>query len=516
MVKMHRARRIDDRLLPPSAASSLLSYLLGMRTGRVLAAAGLLVVGVTTTVAVRTAQFTSRQRPAPPTPAIPIDDSAAAARLAHAVTFRTISYGDSAPPRDALLSLHAYLASTFPAIAGALTREVVDGYSLLYTWRGTDTALRPLICMAHLDVVPVEPATESRWQVPPFTGQIVDGFVWGRGSLDDKAGVLATLESVEYLVAHGVRPRRTVYLAFGHDEETSGHGAAAIAALLRSRGVVPEAVLDEGGFVTRGVIAGVGAPVALIGIAEKGYLSVALTADGPGGHSAAPPPETTVGVLSAAVARLEAHPFPVRLTSADRAFLEAVAPEMPLSRRVLLSNLWLFGPLVTRMLAVAPDGNALVRTTTAPTMFEGSVKDNVLPTHARAVVNFRILPGDSVAGVLAAVRRIVHDPRVHVEPYGPTQTAASPVASTTSAPYALLARAVREVIPDAVVAPYMIVGATDARRYRGLSPNVYGFLPVAVTEAELRGFHGTNERVAVTSYGTAIRIMIHFIQGMAQ
>jgi carboxypeptidase PM20D1 len=484
-----------------------------MRTGRVLGAAGLLLVAV---LGVRTARFTSRQGHGLPAPALAIDDSAAAARLARAVTFRTISYGDSGPPRDALLGLHAYLAATFPATTAALPREIVDGYSLLYTWRGTDTTLRPLICMAHLDVVPIDPATATQWQLPPFSGQIVNGFVWGRGSLDDKAGVLATLEAVEYLVAHGVRPRRTVYLAFGHDEEVGGHGAAAIAALLRSRGVVPEAVLDEGGLITRGVIVGVAAPVALLGIAEKGYLSVALTVDGAGGHSSAPPPETTVGVLSAAVARLEAHPFPARITAADRAFFDAVGPEMSLSRRVLLSNLWLFGPLVTRMFAAAPDGNALVRTTTAPTMFEGSVKDNVLPAHARAVVNFRLLSGDSVAGVLAAVRRIVHDPRVQIAPYGPTQTAASPVASTTSAPYAALSRAVRAVVPDAVVAPYMIVAETDARQYRGLSPNVYGFLPLAVTRAEPGGIHGTNERVAVRGYGDAVRIMIHFIQDMAQ
>jgi carboxypeptidase PM20D1 len=484
-----------------------------MRTARLLGLGVLLLLGL---LAVRTARFTSRQLQLSPSPLLGVDDSAAAIRLAHALTFRTISYGDSAPPRDALLELHAYLAASFPATAATLTREAVDSLSLLYMWRGTDTALRPLICMAHLDVVPIDPATESRWQYPPFAGQIVDGFVWGRGSLDDKAGVLATLEAVEYLIAHGVHPRRTIYLAFGHDEETAGHGAAAIADLLRSRDVVPEAVLDEGGLVTRGVIVGVAAPVALLGIAEKGYLSVALTVDGAGGHSSAPPPETTVGVLSAAVARLEAHPFPVRLTSPDRAFLETVGPEMSLSRRVLLSNLWLFGPLVARMLAASPDMNALVRTTTAPTMFEGSVKDNVLPAHARAVVNFRLLPGDSVAGVLAAVRRIVHDPRVQITPYGPTHSDASAVASTTSPSYALLNRAVREVIPDAVVAPFMIVAETDARQYRGVSPNVYGFLPVAVTETELPGIHGANERVAIHAYGDAVRIMIHFLQDMAQ
>jgi carboxypeptidase PM20D1 len=476
----------------------------------------LLVVVLAATVAVRTVQFTSRQLPPLPTPSIPISDSAVAAHLAGALTYRTISYTDSAPARDAFLGLHAYLARTFPQTHAALAHETVADYALLYTWRGTDTTLAPVVLMAHQDVVPIEPGTENRWKVPPFAGQIVDGTIWGRGALDDKAGVLATLEAVEYCLTHGIRPHRTVYLAFDYNEEIGGSGAAATAALLRSRGVTPEVVLDEGGLVTTGVVGGVAAPVALVGVAEKGYISLALTADDAGGHSSTPPRQTTVGILSAAVARLEANPFPAHVTEPLADFFAFLGPQMTLSRRIAFANLWLFGPLVTTEMSASRTSSAIVRTTTAPTMFDGSVKDNVLPAHARAVVNFRILPGQAIADVTAYVRQIVDDPRVHIEEYGPTRSEPSPVASVTSGPFLTLERTIRETLPDALIAPFLITGATDGRQYRRQSPNVYGFLPVEVTADELSGFHGSNERVRVASYANAVRFMIRLIPQITQ
>jgi carboxypeptidase PM20D1 len=275
-------------------------------------------------------------------------------------------------------------------------------------------------------------------------------------------------------------------------------------------------VLDEGGLVTRGIVSGITAPVALIGIAEKGYLSLALTADDAGGHSSTPPRETTVGVVSAAVTRLEANPFPARVTEPLEDFFAFTGPEMALSRRIPLANLWLFAPFVTTALGASRTSNATVRTTTAPTMFDGSVTDNVLPAHARAVVNFRILPGQTIADVTDYVRQIVNDPRVHIEAYGPTRTEPSAVSSITSPAFLTLERTIREILPDATIAPFLITATTDARQYRSRNANVYGFLPVEVTPDELAGFHGTNERVRITSYGNAVRFMIRFIQEMTQ
>ncbi|HEX8852652.1 MAG TPA: M20/M25/M40 family metallo-hydrolase, partial [Pyrinomonadaceae bacterium] len=213
----------------------------------------------------RTLLFRTQQVTAEPVGRVPVDASAAAARLAQALRFQTISHEDPARfDREAFLSLHRFFEETYPRVHASLTRETVSDFSLLYTWQGRETALKPVVLMGHLDVVPVEEGTEERWREPPFEGRISEGFVWGRGALDDKAGVVGLLEAVEMLLGEGFRPRRTVYLAFGHDEEVGGRGAARIAELLRARGVEPEFVLDEGGVLTKGVVPGVSAPVALV------------------------------------------------------------------------------------------------------------------------------------------------------------------------------------------------------------------------------------------------------------
>jgi len=474
------------------------------------------VLAVVCVLVIRTASFTSRQAPAAAGDPIQLDDSAAVERFAHALRFRTISFGDSGPPRAALLSMRAYIDSAFPRVHASVPREVVNDYALLYTWRGTDTTLPPVVLMAHMDVVPVEPGTEGRWTHPPFDGAVAEGYIWGRGAIDDKVGVLAELEAVEHLLGTGFRPTRTMYLAFGHDEEVAGNGAEAVARLLRSRGVSPALVLDEGGAVTRGLVPGVPGAVALIGIAEKGYVSVALTAEENGGHSSSPPPETTVGIVSKAVALLEREPFPARLGGATEAMLDAVGREMPFPRRIIFANEWFFRPFMLRLLTATPAAAATVRTTTAPTMFEGSVKDNVLPSKARAVVNFRILPGDSVAGVLEHVRRVIADKRVTVSVYSAIGSEPSPVSRMDSPGYAMLARSIRQEYPDAMVAPNLLVGASDARHYRTWSPNVYGFHPAALGAEDLERFHGTNERIGVSDYTRGVRFFVRLIRNATQ
>jgi carboxypeptidase PM20D1 len=441
----------------------------------------------------------------------------AAEHLAAAIRFRTVSHQDHAQDeRSEWRGLRKFLERTYPKLHRSLARELVNEDGLLYTWAGSDPSAKPILLMAHQDVVPVEPGTESAWTHPPFAGTIADGFVWGRGAMDDKASLVLLMEAVESLVTDGFRPRRTIYLASGFDEEVGGgRGAAAIAALLASRGVLLEWVLDEGRAVIEGVVPEVSLPVALIGVAEKGFVSVELTTEMEGGHSSMPPPETAVGVLAAAVDRLERHQMPARLRGAPRESLRMLAPYMPPRNRFMLSNLWLFGPLVTRALERRPVTNAWVRTTTAPTIFQSGVKENVLPSRARAVVNFRILQGDSVAGVLDHVRRVVDDERVTVAKLEGTVSEPSPESSTTSAGYRLIESTALALFPGAVASPSLVVGATDSRWFTPLADDVYRFAPMRVGPDDLKRFHGTNERFPVEQVGPGVEFYRRILHGSA-
>jgi carboxypeptidase PM20D1 len=471
---------------------------------KIVAALAVLLLALVIVVAVRTARFAPVTRDARRQVALPSEnDSLLAERLAGAIRIPTISMQDSGPALVPMRALHAYLAQSYPRTYETLTHEIVAPASLLFRWAGTDSTLEPIVMMSHMDVVPVEAGSESGWTHPPFSGDIADGFVWGRGSLDDKVGVLGTLEAVEQLVAQGHHPRRTVYLAFGDDEEVEGHGAAAIVALLKSRGVHPLVAIDEGSAIVRGVIPNISRPVGLIGIAEKGHMSVRLTVQGAGGHSSMPPARTAVGVLARAIDRLETHPLPARLDGAVAGMLMAVGREMPLSSRIAMANLWLTRPLVIRMLARAPATNATLRTTTAPTMIQGSPKENVLPIRAQAIVNFRIIPGETPETVLEHVRRVVDDSTVVIalaEPPSPP----SPVSSTTSAAYQTLARDIAVLEPNAIIAPSLVLGATDARQYGGYARDVYRFLPMQIGPADLERVHGTNERIGVHDYARGV------------
>jgi carboxypeptidase PM20D1 len=472
---------------------------------RLLLALGAALVVLLTVLVVRTVTFSSRQLTVEPVPAVAVDTAGAAERLAAAIRIPTVSREGATHDAAAFASLHDHLERSFPRLHATLRVERILDHSLLLTWQGTDPSLPPALLMAHQDVVPVEPGTEAGWTYPPFEGRIADGFIWGRGALDNKSGVLGIMEAVEMLLAEGFRPRRTVLLAFGHDEEIGGTGAQATAALLAERGVRLAWVLDEGGAIMEpGTIPGLRSPVAVIGVAEKGYLSLRLSTEQAGGHSSQPPRQTAVGIVAAAVARLEARPFPGALRGATREMFAYLGPEMPPAQRLVFANTWLFAPLIERQLAAAPATDATLRTTTAATMFQGSVKDNVLPIHAHAVVNFRILPGETVASVVERVRRTVHDPRVEIAEHGGMGTDPSPVSPSSAEPFALLHRTVRQVVPDAVVAPYLVLGATDARHYGGLSDHVFRFLPLRLTQQDLRRMHGTDERIGVRDHARAI------------
>ena len=474
-----------------------------------VAVALLLLAGV---VALRTYWFSGKQPAPPPAEPLAIDSAGAVERLALAIRLPTVSEEDPAR-RDpaALRALHRLLDQAFRRVHASLKREEVNG-SLLYTWRGADSTLPSLLLMGHMDVVPADSAT---WSYPPFSGAIAGGYVWGRGALDDKVGVLGALESVEALLGQGFRPRRTVYLAFGHDEEVGGeHGAKVVAAMLHDRGVRLTAVVDEGGAIVTGIIPGVEAPVATVGVAEKGSVSLVLTAQVPGGHSSMPPARTAIGLVSRAIDRLEHDQFPGSL-QASRGLFEAVGPEMAWPYRALFANLWLFEPVVVRRLTAVPSTAAAVRTTIAPTIVTGGIKDNVLPASARAVVNLRILPGETIGSTVDRVRRVVGDSAITVSVIGEGEDP-SPVSPADGPTFRALATAIREVHPDAVVAPFLVLGATDARHYASLTPNVFRFVPMHLAAEDLARLHGVDERIGVGDYVQAIRVYGQIIRGLSR
>lgn len=462
-------------------------------------------------VVLRAVRFSSKQITVPPAAKLNLDRTASLERLARAIQFRTLSSRDPKEmPTEEFERFHEFLNDAFPRIAKQLDREIVAGHSLLYRWKGQDSVLKPILLMAHMDVVPA--ADEHGWRYPPFSGTVADGFVWGRGAIDNKASMMALFESVEHLLSDGFLPKRTVYLAFGHDEEVGGHyGAAKIAELLRARGVELEFLLDEGMNILNGIVPGISSPVALIGIAEKGYLSLRLTVETPGGHSSIPPTHTAIGIVSRALQRLETEPFPSRLSGASRQMFEFLGPEMPWPNKVALANLWLFDPFVRKQLATSPLTNAAIRTTLAPTIFQAGVTENVLPPNATAVVNLRLLPGDSIASAVAHVQRVIDDPRLKITPL-PVQTEASPVSDTDSASFALMQRTIRQTAPAALVAPSLLVAATDSRHYAGLTKSIFRFLPIMLGPDDTKRYHGIDERISVDDYERCVRFYVQLIR----
>ena len=448
-------------------------------------------------------------------PAVAILPDSALDRLAGAIRISTVSTTDFSQTDTAQFScFDAYLKHAFPLVHQRLKLEKFNDYGLLYTWPGRNAAQKPVLFLGHYDVVPVLPGTENKWAHPPFAGQQAGGYLYGRGTLDDKASVLAQLEAVEYLLKAGFQPARTVLLAFGQDEETLGRrGAGAISAALRQRGTQLEFVLDEGGIVKTDGVAGLKKPVALIGISEKGYLSLELTATGQGGHSSMPPAQTSIGTVAAAVVKLEQHPFPARLEGGDDHLLDYLASEVPLGQRLVFSNSWLFAPIIKRILAATPAGNATLRTTTAPTIFRAGAKDNVLPIDAIATVNFRLLPGDSVAGVIQEVRRIINDDKITLKILG-QPSAPSPVSDPEAPAFQLLHRTIRSVFPAAIVAPYVVTGATDSRQYAALSPNIYRFSPTEVGQEGIESIHGSNERLLTSNYPKMVQFYAALLKGI--
>lgn len=433
-----------------------------------------------------------------------------AEHLAEAIQVQTISVDGEPPAGRVFEEMHRTLERMYPRVHAALTRERINEYSLLYTWRGRAEELEPVLFCAHMDVVPADPVTRAEWTHPPFSGEIADGQVWGRGALDMKSTLITLMEAVEGLIRAGYQPERTLYLGFGHDEEVSGQGGARqISAALAERGVKLAAVLDEGAGVMTGMLPGMTLPAALIGVTEKGYASVELRVEGRPGHSSMPPKHTAIGVLARAIARVEESPMPVRMSMAKLMF-EELGVFLPFSLRMAFANPLIFGAAVRKRFLASAQTAALVRTTMAVTLINGGIKDNILPAQARAVVNCRLMPGDTREAVVEHIRRAVNDEAVQVSLAEEHGWDASPVSPVDSPVYRSLSQAIRQLFPDAAVAPYLMAGATDSRYYTPLCENVYRFSPIHYDEALLKTVHGIDERIPVEHLGS----MVAFYAGL--
>ncbi|MEL7452049.1 MAG: M20 family peptidase [Pseudomonadota bacterium] len=440
--------------------------------------------------------------PAPPA----VSADLGAEHLSEAVRFRTITRkaGDPSPENAGpWLAFHVWLGETYPLVHQVMVRETVANYSLLYTWQGSDPSLDPIVFMAHQDVVPVNEGTQHDWTAPPFDGQIIDGYIYGRGTLDDKGSLVALMEAAEALIRSGFQPRRTVHFLFGHDEEVAGTGASTIVDLLHDRGVRAEMVLDEGFFVIEDSPL-TGAPFGFIGVAEKGYLNLRLTVSAEGGHSSTPPRNSANVRLARAVLALDENQMKADFSKPPVSDLfRAAADDMGFFGRMAFANLWLFrGMVEAQMQAGGP--NAMIRTTTAPTLLEGSVKENVLPQRASAVVNFRVHPNDSIEDVIAhasAVTRHIDGLEI-ARSKGGIGAPASPVSPSDNTPFAVLSAVASYTGGGSVpVGPALVLGATDARFASKISDNVYRFVPSYMPIADTTGFHGTNERLSVANMG---------------
>ncbi len=429
-------------------------------------------------------------------------DNAAIARLQSAIRIKTISYDDrSKTDTTSFLALHTLIDSAFPLVKQQLEKTVINKFSLIYKWKGKNPTENPSTLYAHLDVVPVESVNRSAWLHDPWAGDIADSFIWGRGTLDDKSSAFAILEAAESLLAQQIAPTNDVYFVFGHDEEVGGEdGAGAVADFFRKNGVKTQLHLDEGGMCTSGMVPFIDKPMILIGTAEKGYMTVDVKVKIKGGHSSKPEKETATGVLIRALAKIEQYKFPKELSPSVADFVDYAGPEMSMPFKVIFTNKWLFRPLIlSEYEKVGGDGNALIRTTAAITLFDAGVKENLIPSEANATVNFRLMTGHTGKEVLAEIKKIVNDDRVKITPRGNTMEP-SPITATSSKGFKTTQQICAEVFPDAAVSPFLMIGATDSKHFEDIAAALIRCLPLRMNKDQLHSIHGVNEKIKMADY----------------
>ncbi|MFC7002295.1 M20/M25/M40 family metallo-hydrolase [Pseudobowmanella zhangzhouensis] len=432
-------------------------------------------------------------------PAEQIEVAAVSERLQQAIRIPTVSTGKADQAYQPFADFQAFLRSSFPRVFSTLDVQVVNQHSLLLRWPGSDLTLQPDMLIAHQDVVPV--GDLANWQHPPFAGHNDGEMIWGRGTLDDKSSLMAILEAAELMLAQGLQPKRTLYFGFGHDEEVGGaNGAAAIAELMQTQQIRPRFILDEGGIIAKpGMLPGLIQPVAMLGIAEKGYLNLRLTTQADGGHSSSPASDTAISRLTEVLQALHDEPFVQRLDYLDMTFSTA-SESMGFPERVLFSNLWLFGNILKPVISGLKSANAMTRTTMVPTILDAGFKENVIPRQASAIFNFRLLPGDTDESVIAHVKQVVsEDVSIEILDYNPP----SPMGSADNEAYGLIRQAIQQSWQQQeplVVAPYLMYAGTDLANYYDVSDSQYRFMFVPLNNEELGTMHNVNERIRISDY----------------
>ena len=440
------------------------------------------------------------------------DGNLAAQHLGEAVRIQTVSHQDPAENQlGEWTKLHDWLSTTYPKVAAAMQRQDL-GQTLVYTWPGSDPAAQPIIVMAHQDVVPVTPGTEKDWKHAPFAGEIAEGAVWGRGSIDDKGSLVALFEALEALAGQGFKPKRTIILVSGHDEEAGGSGASAAADWLAGQHTKALFTIDEGGLITTDTPM-INGSAAMIGIAEKGYGTLRVSAPAIGGHSSAPPQPNEIGTvnLAKAVLAIDAKQFPLELRGPAKSMVEVLAAKAGGASKLAVANRWLLGGLVLSKMEASPASAAMLHTTIAPTMLTGSPKENVLPQTATALINYRIAPWDSSADVLARAQAATKGLPVRV---GWTERAPrepSPVSSSDSLGWNLIAATVSADRPGLVVSPYLVVAGTDSRSMSPVSQDVYRFQAIRLASGDIKMIHGTNEHMTLDNLTSLIRFYARLV-----
>ncbi len=464
---------------------------------------------------------------------ISVDLDGAVERLSRAVQFPTISNQN----RDdfdtkAFDDYHRFLVESYPNVHKTLKREILGDprpYSLLYTWEGKNPDLPPALFYAHQDVVPVPEDSRDQWDQEPFSGIVADGYIWGRGVLDDKNQIHGILEAAEMKIREGWQPERTLYFVFGQDEEVGGpEGARYIADVLEQRGIKRFAfVLDESAPLIPGAFPGIPDNTALIGIAQKGYISLELAMNGVGGHSSQPPEESNIGILAKAITKLEDAQFPYRIHEAVRHQYRYMGPELDEAKQPMYAAV-AFGKdgemtdlekKFIEEMASNQVTRAMLRTTIAVTMFNAGIKDNVLPPAATAVVNFRPMPGDTPEVIIEHVKEAIDDDRITITDIS-ASTPATNVANPDSEGYKALEKTIRQIWGnELIVAPFFVIGGSDSKHFqaRDFAPDVYTITGIQLESMkEFEGFHGVNERIRVDEYGKTIGFFYQLMDNLDQ
>ncbi len=440
--------------------------------------------------------------------AVSFDEQKAVRDLSRMIQCKTVSSTDPARENAAEFErFHALLPTLFPAVFATCERIDLPERGILLRWRGR-RAEAPLVLMSHYDVVSVE---EAQWSHPPFSGLVENGVLWGRGTLDTKGTLNGILQAAEALIASGFSPERDVYFAFSGNEEIGGNGAVAAVDWFEQNGIVPGAVIDEGGAVVEHVFPGVDRPVAMVGIAEKGMLNLRFTVHSNGGHASAPPAHTPVGQLSAACVRLESKPFPFRLTKPAAQMFDTLGRHSSFLYRVIFANLWLFRPLLDRLCRKkGGELGALVRTTVAFTQMRGSEGENVIPPKATMLANLRLMGGDTMESAAAYVKKVIRDDQITLTPvFGMNP---SRVSRTDCAAWQTLTRAIEDTWQGVIVSPYLMLACSDSRHYGRISDRVYRFSAMALSAEERATIHGNDERVPLSTVTKTVEFYLRILQ----